>query len=167
MSNADDLYEDEEVEEPVAATDNKDAIIQRLQKKLEKQQAAFDKKLEGARTEVLAEVERKTKTVEMAGTLGLKPGLATRFLSENPDTEATAEALTGFAEELGVPVKTTESEEEAPAEKKPPAAAAFHAGVGTPSGGEFYSADEVRKIGLRDQAEALKIIAEDRMKTDT
>lgn len=161
----DDFFEDEETEAPAVA-DNKDAIITRLQKKAEKLEA----KIEAARKEAFEEAtksfERRGKALEVGGGLGLRPRAIETFLKENPEADITPEAITPWAEEYGFPVTTTESEE-APAEKAPPAAAAFHAGAGTPSGGETYSADEVRKIGLRDQAEALKIIADGRMRTDT
>jgi hypothetical protein len=165
VAENDDLFEDEEEETP-AASDNKDAIIQRLQKKAEKLEAKVEKAREEAFASARASFDREQVAVKTAAELELKPGLVTRFLKENPEAEPTADAFKAYAEELGVPVKTTESEQEAPAEKTPPAAAGFHAVQGTPAGGEFYSADEVRKIGLRDQAQALRIIQEGRMKTD-
>ena len=161
----DNIFEDEE-EETLAASDNKDAIIQRLQKKAEKLEARVEKAREEAFASARASFDREQAAVKTAADLELKPGLVTRFLKENPEADPTADALRGYAEELGVPVKTTESAEEPAEQKAPPAAAGFHQVQGTPTGGETYSADEVRKIGLRNQAEALRIIREGRMKTD-
>jgi transcriptional regulator with XRE-family HTH domain len=144
-----DIFEDEEEETP-AASDNKDAIIQRLQKKAEKLEAKVEKAREEAFTSARASFDREQAALKMASELDLKPGLITRFLKENPEAEPTADAFKAYAEELGVPVKTTESQTETTEEKTPPAAASFHQGSGTPAGAEVYTPGQVFEMAKSD-----------------
>ena len=147
MATDDDLFDDEDETETQATADNKDAIIQRLQKKAEKLEARIEKAREEGFASAKTTFEREQAAVKVAAELDLKPGLVTRFLKENLEADPTADALKAYAEELGVPVKTQDQgQTEATEEKAPPAAAAFHAGGGTASGGQKITYRQYREM---------------------
>lgn len=148
-------------------SEDKDKIIQRLQRDRDKAREEKEGALEQGRTQAKAEFEREQQALKVGGGLGLKPGAVQRFLKDNPEAEVTAETFKPWAEEFGIPIetegKTVEpTKPEAPAQKVADLQAG---GGGVAPGREMHTAKEVQRIGQNNEAEALRIIGEGLMET--
>jgi hypothetical protein len=159
----DDLLDDEQESEPEPQKkqDNQAAAFERLKRKHEKE-------LTKAREDAERSVRREFTAKAVATKLGFTEGVGTTFLQLNADQDPTEETIKGFAEGLGLQVKTEEESEESkePEPQNPVAAAAAafqKGGGGTPTSGKTYTPAEIRLIGIKNEAEALRIIAEGRM----
>ncbi len=179
MADDDDLFGDEdqtEVEDNKTIRQMREAI-ERLEKKLSKAEEEKAKAVEKAREEARAQMEREAKAAEVAGSLG-NPKLANLYLRLNPEGEVTEEAIRGFAEDYGFPVKAKEEEGEAVEEKKAPPTesvpqevAKFHAtGAGTGVSEKLWTAPEMMRAYAAGELSAeqfTQIIAEGKMRKET
>lgn len=99
-----------------------------------------------------------------------RPGLADAWVDKNPEGDLTPDAATEFAAAFGVTLGSPPPPEPAPepiSDEVKDAAGSFHEAVTTvQAAGKTYSPEEIRQIGLKDEAEALRLIAQGAMKTE-
>lgn len=113
------------------------------------------------------QAERRFQALEVFGKD--RPGLADAWVEKNPEGDLTAEVAKEFALPYGVTLGEQKPPEPAPTEPVPDAvkqaAGAFQTPVAAvPGGTPTYTPEQIRKIGLKDQAEALRLIDQGLMK---
>lgn len=99
-----------------------------------------------------------------------RPGLADAWVEKNPEGDLTPEGAKEFASSFGVSLEQEPPPEPAPEpvpDEVKQAAATFQTPAAPlPGGVPTYTPEQIRQIGLKDQAEALRLIADGQMKTD-
>ena len=140
-----------------------------LQKQKELEQS-LPAQIQEAEQRGATQAERRFKAQEIFGKD--RPGLAESWVEKNPEGELTTDAAKEWAGRFGV------SLEEAPPEPPPAptaqvpdevkqAADAFHgAAPVVPGQPQTYTPKQIQEIGLKNEAEALRLIAEGAMKTE-
>jgi len=141
-----------------------------LQKQKELEQS-LPAQIQEAEQRGATQAERRFKAQEIFGKD--RPGLAESWVEKNPEGELTTDAAKEWAGRFGV------SLEEAPPEPPPAptaqvpdevkqAADAFHGAAPVVPGQsqQTYTSKEIQEIGLKNEAEALRLIAEGAMKTE-
>lgn len=141
-----------------------------LQKQKELEQS-LPAQIQEAEQRGAIQAERRFKAQEIFGKD--RPGLAESWVEKNPEGELTTDAAKEWAGRFGV------SLEEAPPETPPPAPAqvpvevqqaaeAFHGAAPVVPGQtpQTYTPQQIQEIGLKNEAEALRLIAEGAMKTE-
>lgn len=137
-----------------------------LQKNKELEQAR-----EAAVTEALErgrqQAQRRFQALEVFGKD--RPGLAEAWVEKNPEGDLTLEAAKEFALPYGVTLGEEPPPEQAPEpvpDEVKQAAGAFQTPVAAVPGGQpTYTPEQIRQIGLKDQAEALRLIDQGLMKS--
>lgn len=138
-----------------------------LRQKTELEQS-LSAKVQEAEQKGRQQAQRRFDALEVFGKD--RPGLADAWVDKNPEGELTTDGAKEFAASFGVTLG------EAPPPEPPPepvpdevkqAAGSFHEAV-TKVGAQtkVYTPEEIRQIGLKDEAEALRLIAEGAMNTD-
>lgn len=138
-----------------------------LQKNRELEEArkvAVEEALEKGRKQA----QRRFEALEVFGKD--RPGLADAWVEKNPEGDLTPEAAKEFALPYGVTLGEAPPPEQPPGEQVPPevkeAAGAFQTPTATVPGGQpTFTPEEIRRKGLKDPAEALRLIEQGLMKT--
>lgn len=127
--------------------------------------------IEAEQVEAQAEVKRlvtENKKYRERAQAAEFAGLKAKFPALEPDDIAglNVEAIEKLLSKVAPPQTQEETTENAPSPEVE-AAKSFAAGVGgqAPAPGKTYTAAEIRDIGIRDQAEALRLIQEGRMQS--
>lgn len=159
----DDLFDTDETVEPTDESNTSSVVrsqrahIKQLEKEIKaaRKDAAEVEELRAFRAQY--EQTQKTSQAKAVFTeLGLPDKAADLFVKVNAETDPTPEAVREFAETYGfLQPRPAEEEDEAPQ-----AVPVFVPTVGgTPPTPKQYSAEEIRRIGVKNPAEALRLIA--------
>ncbi len=169
MADDDDLFAEEEEEETAEVeekADNRDAIIQRLQKSLEKERKKSQKLVE--EQEKAVQEKRLSALQDLAKEYG-NESIAELYPAE---AEPTPEAFQEWAAKYGWSKQEEQEQEvtEAAPTPMPAGLKNFHQGGGTPGGQKVYTGPELMRAhqaGEVTAEEVTQILAEGRLRKDT